>query len=246
MRLLLSLSLLLLAACQTTNKQAALPTSERLTDVKTQKLTSLEQDLITQDLALGQPLYIRIFKEEKYLETWLKDPETKIFEPFKRYPICKYSGNLGPKLKEGDKQAPEGFYKFGAEQMNPWSEFHLSFNIGYPNEYDRAHGRTGSNIMVHGDCKSVGCFAITDGYMEEVYLLAEASIANGHDVPVHIFPFKMTDINMARHSGSGWIYFWENLKQGHDAFELTRIPPEARPEAYKYAFTNHDSILALY
>ena len=229
----------ILSACQTT--QTKLPTSERLVGVKGMRLSGLRNEMLSQNLELGQPAFIRIFKEEKILETWIKDEESEQFVPFKQYAICKYSGNLGPKLKEGDGQAPEGFYEIGANQMNPWSEFHLSFNLGFPNQYDRAHKRTGSHLMVHGGCKSTGCYAITDESMEEVYLMTEAAIANGHKVPVHIFPFRMTPEKMVKHSGSRWAFYWENLKQGYDAFEATKIPPKAKHQNYQYAFDIDDS-----
>ena len=88
---------------------------------------------------------------------------------FKTYPICSYSGGLGPKIQQGDRQAPEGFYLVSLEQLNPRSKYYLAFNVGFPNAYDRAYGRTGSNIMVHGDCTSSGCYAMTDAVMEEIY-----------------------------------------------------------------------------
>ena len=235
MRPLLTICILLLTACQTTQ---TLPTSERLVGVKGMRLSGLRNEMMAQNLELGAPTFIRIFKEEKTLETWVQDSDTKEFIPFKRYKICKYSGNLGPKLREGDGQAPEGFYEIGADQMNPWSEFHLSFNLGFPNKYDRAHNRTGSHLMVHGGCKSTGCYAITDKNMEEVYLMTEAAIAEGHKVPVHIFPFKMTPENMTKHSGSRWAFYWENLKQGYDAFEITKTPPKAGHHEYKYVFNS--------
>lgn len=228
----------LLCACQTTTTK--LPSSERLIGVKGMRLSGLRNEMLAQNLELGEPTFIRIFKEEGILETWVKDTHTEQFTPFKQYEICKYSGNLGPKLKEGDGQAPEGFYNIGADQMNPWSEYHLSFNLGFPNEYDRAHHRTGSNLMVHGGCKSVGCFAITDDAMEEVYLMTEASIAAGNQVPVHIFPFRMTPKAMYEHSDSGWIEYWENLRIGYDAFERTKTPPEPRTEDHKYVFEEQD------
>lgn len=232
--IIITLACALLTACQTSVTK--LPTSERLVGVKGMRLSGLRNEMLAQNLELGAPKFIRIFKEEKILETWVEDQETKEYVPFKQYEICKYSGNLGPKLKEGDGQAPEGFYEIGASQMNPWSEFHLSFNLGFPNKYDRAHNRTGSHLMVHGGCKSTGCYAITDESMEEVYLMTEAAIAQGHKVPVHIFPFRMTPENMTKYSGSRWAFYWENLKQGYDAFEATKTPPKAGQQGYKYVF----------
>src|SRR5690606_11897951 len=139
---------------------------------------------------------------------------------YKTYPICKWSGSLGPKLVEGDKQAPEGFYDVTTDWLWPESQYHLAMNIGYPNQYDRTHGRTGSYIMIHGKCFSEGCFAMKDRPIEEIYLLTEQSLlAGNHNVPIHIFPFRMTDENMARHADSVWMPFWRNLRQGYEWFE---------------------------
>lgn len=230
----LSLVLILFLAACSAHKQP--PTSERLVGVKGMKLSGLRNEMLSQNLAIGAPAYIRIFKAENVLETWVQDPQSKQYALFKTHPICNYSGTLGPKLREGDEQAPEGFYMVTADQMNPWSKFHLSFDIGYPNNYDLAHGRSGSHLMLHGGCKSQGCYAITDEAIEDVYLLTEASIANGHDVPVHIFPFRMHPRNMDRHNASQWTPFWQNLKEGYDAFEVTKIPPVARHRSGKYVF----------
>lgn len=234
-------TLLVLTACQTT-----LPTSERLELVRAQKEQALKTELASKDLQFGSPLFIRVFKEEERLETWIKDQNTGRFAPFKAYEICNFSGTLGPKLAEGDRQAPEGFYVVGAEQMNPWSSHHLSFNLGYPNDYDRAFGRTGSLLMIHGGCKSEGCFAMTNNAMEEVYLLTEASISKGNEVPVHIFPFRMTAQNMFTHRDHKWIDFWFNLKEGYDAFETSKQPPVTGHQDLRYVFKTPDRRIALY
>jgi len=220
MRPFLVIILFLLSACA-----AQLPTSERLEQVRVAKQAALEKKLTNAGLSLGAPTFIRVFKSENLLETWLQNEETGRYALFKTYPICNYSGTLGPKLAEGDHQAPEGFYTVTASQMNPWSQYHLSFDLGFPNEYDRALGRTGSHLMIHGDCKSEGCYAVTDDAIEEIYLLTEASIREGHHVPIHAFPFRMTPRNMQHHASSHWISFWKNLKQGYAEFELTKIPP---------------------
>ena len=237
-RISLILCSLFLCACVTTPTPSpqSVPTSERLEQVKAQRLASLAQEFDSQGLVLGAPVFIRVFKSERMVEAWVKSPEKDTFVPFKSYPICKFSGYLGPKLQEGDHQAPEGFYMVSSEQLNPNSRFHLSFDLGFPNAYDRAHRRTGSLLMIHGGCKSEGCFAITDGAMEEVYMMVEASIAGGADVPVHIFPFRMTEGNLAMHYALGWNPFWQNLKEGYDAFEQIKIPPKARHQSYKYVF----------
>ena len=183
----------------------------------------------------GSPVFMRIFKEENELEVWMKTGPR--YDLYKTFRICKYSGGLGPKLRQGDRQSPEGFYRVGASALNPNSQYHLSFNLGFPNEYDRAHGRTGSYLMVHGNCVSIGCYAMTDKRIEEIYGLAEAALKNGQDYfQVHSFPFRMTDNNMRRHKLSEWYGFWENLKQGYDKFERERIPPKVMVWDKRYVF----------
>ncbi len=171
------------------------------------------------------PVLMRIFKEEAELEIWKKKDDGR-FHLFKSYPVCFFSGELGPKLKEGDKQAPEGFYTVSPGLMNPNSDFHLSFNLGYPNRYDAAHGRTGAHLMVHGDCSSAGCYAMTDALIEEIYAIAREAFEGGQrEFHVHAFPFRMTEENMARHRDNRWFGFWQMLKAGYDAFEETRVQP---------------------
>ncbi|MFV0294896.1 MAG: L,D-transpeptidase family protein [Hyphomicrobiaceae bacterium] len=173
-----------------------------------------------------EPIFIRIFKEESELEVW-KQREDGRFYHFKTYPICNWSGTLGPKLKQGDRQAPEGFYTISHSQMNPNSKYYLAFNLGFPNAFDRANGRTGSSLMVHGKCKSAGCYAMTDALIEEIYGLARESFSAGHPTfEVHAYPFRMTDANMARHRKSQWFRFWTVMKQGYDYFEARHtLPP---------------------
>jgi murein L,D-transpeptidase YafK len=172
------------------------------------------------------PIFVRVFKEESELEVWKQRPDGHFYH-FKTYPICNWSGDIGPKLQQGDKQAPEGFYQVARHQMNPNSQFHLAFNLGYPNAYDRANRRTGDFLMVHGKCKSAGCYAMTDALMEEIYALAREAFIGGQEViHVHAFPFRMTDQNMARHARSQWLPFWSTLKEGYDYFEVARqLPP---------------------
>lgn len=175
-------------------------------------------------MRFGQTVYLRAFKEEAQLEVWLKPKDR--FELLKTYDICAASGELGPKQKVGDEQVPEGFYAFGPGAMNPASNYHLSFNVGYPNAFDKKLGRTGSLIMVHGDCVSIGCMAMTDDGIDEIYTLVDAAHDAGQaSVPIHLFPFRMTDANLKRHQRSEWISFWKNLKEGYDLFEQDRLPP---------------------
>ena len=176
------------------------------------------------DAKVGDPVFIRIFKEESLLEVWIKPADEYLL--FKQYPICAFSGHLGPKLKEGDKQSPEGFYKVTKHLLNPKSKFHLAFNLGYPNAYDKAHKRTGSYLMVHGACVSVGCYAMTNAKIEEIYKLVDQALKDGQKyVQVHAFPFRMTEENMAEHEGSQWYDFWTELKEGYDYFEAEKLPP---------------------
>lgn len=198
---------------------------------------SLEGDLAAEGLRFGDPVFIRIFKEERELELWVRETGKQSFRLFRSYPVAAMSGTLGPKLAEGDRQAPEGFYFVDSSRMNPDSRFHLSFNLGYPNAYDRAHGRTGSLIMVHGNRVSIGCFAMTDPKIEEIYTLCDAAHRNGQPFfRVHSFPFRMTAERTDLAAGHQWIGFWRNLKEGHDAFERTRIPPDASVRGKRYVF----------
>ena len=139
------------------------------------------------------PIFIRIFKEKLELEIW-KQREDGRFYHLKTYPICNWSGDLGPKVRQGDRQAPEGFYTVTREQMNPDSNYHLAMNLGYPNAFDRSQGRTGEVLMIHGKCKSAGCYAMTDALIEEIYAIAREFFLGEHDsFQVHAFPFRMTE-----------------------------------------------------
>ncbi|SMQ86314.1 Murein L,D-transpeptidase YafK [Devosia lucknowensis] len=173
----------------------------------------------------SEGMVIRIFKEESVLEVW-KKTATGTYKHFKSYEICAYSGDLGPKFKEGDRQSPEGFYTITPGLMNPRSSYYLSFNTGFPNKFDRVHGRTGSDLMVHGDCSSRGCYAMTDEGIAEIYALARETFKGGNtSFQLQIFPFRMNTANMARHATSPHMDFWKDIKEGHDYFELTKTPP---------------------
>jgi len=212
-----------------------IPSSEKSQDAYRRVAPELNRKMTKIGAALGDAVFIRIFKKERMLEIWLRKGLT--YEKFKSYSICHHSGTLGPKLREGDKQSPEGFYTVGASQLNPNSDYHLSFNLGFPNEYDKIHNRTGSLLMIHGRCSSVGCFAMADFRMDEIYAIVESAIISGqHQVPVHIFPFKMTTANMTAMKNSKWIHFWENLKEGYDYFEGHRSPPIVTVENRRYKF----------
>lgn len=200
------------------------PAVRDIVEICTRVAPHLTEALATRGLTLGAPLFLRIFKEERTLEAWVDDGERHRL--FRSYAICNHSGNLGPKLKEGDRQSPEGFYRVSKDALNPNSRFHLSFNLGFPNAYDRSHDRTGSFLMVHGACASIGCYAMTDPGIEEIYILVEAALEAGQNaVPVHAFPFRMTDTRLARETSNRWHGFWQELKVGYDAFLSTGQPP---------------------
>lgn len=209
------------------------PGTADLDDVRKRVQPKLVEALAEKGLELGSRIYIRIFKHTSELELWIEGENG--FELAKIYPICTYSGALGPKLKEGDDQSPEGFYQVSARQMNPNSNFHLSFNLGFPNAYDRAYGRTGSFLMVHGGCVSVGCYAMTNRGIEEIYLAAQAAHEGGQQAfDVHAFPFRMSDANLAHHQGSEWFEFWQDLKPAYDIFEATRQVPQVKVKGKSY------------
>jgi murein L,D-transpeptidase YafK len=182
------------------------------------------------------PILIRLFKEESEIEVWKQDASGR-FALLKTYPVCRWSGELGPKTREGDRQAPEGFYTVTPGQMNPNSHYYLSFDIGYPNAYDRAYGRTGSNIMVHGDCSSRGCYAMTDEQILEIYALArESFLGNQQSFQVQAYPFRMTPLNMAKHRDNPNMPFWKMLKEGNDHFEITHLEPKVNVCEGRYVF----------
>ncbi len=172
------------------------------------------------------PVFVRIFKDESELEVWKQRDDGRFYH-FKTYPICNWSGELGPKLTQGDRQAPEGFYNITPVLMNPNSKYYLSFNLGYPNAYDKALGRTGDSVMVHGKCRSAGCYAMTDALVEEIYgLTREALKAGQPSFQVQAFPFRMTDARMAEMKKHKWYPFWRTLKEGYDYFERYKLPPQ--------------------
>lgn len=221
----------------TTNAYATnIPSSARSLKSIAKVETNLIDQLKQKNLKYGSAIFIRIFKQPGVLELWIESDDGK-FKKFKDYDICTFSGELGPKLKEGDNQSPEGFYFVNASRLNPWSRFHLSFNLGYPNEYDRHHGRTGSALMVHGNCVSIGCYAMTDEYINEIYALASAALASGQPFfRVHSFPFNLDDKSLAEHRDSKWHSFWTNLKQGNDYFIENGTPPNVSVEGGNYTF----------
>jgi murein L,D-transpeptidase YafK len=226
-RVLLASAAVLMAV--TTAACASSTSGLNVTSGRTAHLKPVPEHLMLKMAELGMtkedPIFMRIYKEESKLEVWKRN-STGLYAKLHDYEICKYSGELGPKFKEGDKQAPEGFYTVRPQHMNPNSQYHLSFNLGYPNPFDRAHNRTGAHLMVHGDCLSAGCYAMEDPYIEEIYALAREAFDGGQEAfQVQAFPFRMTPENLARHRDSPHKPFWMNLKDGADHFDLTLQPP---------------------
>jgi murein L,D-transpeptidase YafK len=193
-------------------------------------------ELDAKNMEKESPILVRIFKEEAELEVWKQD-KTRQFALLRTYPICRWSGQLGPKIKQGDRQAPEGFYTITPSLMNPNSNYYLAINTGFPNAYDRANGRTGAFLMIHGDCSSSGCYAMTDEQIAEIYALARESFFGGQkSFQVEAFPFRMTPLNMARHRNSPHMAFWKMLKQGYDHFEVTHREPKVDVCEKRYVF----------
>jgi len=206
-------------------------------DAITRRSPRLSKELAAKNLKLGAPVFVRIFKESRELEIWMKHQENGKFQHVRTWKIAAMSGKLGPKLAEGDMQAPEGFYYVDRSRMKPDSDFHLAFNIGYPNSYDLAHNRTGSFIMVHGNRVSIGCFAMTDYWIEEIYTLCAQALKNGQPFfRVHVFPFRMTEERLSKEANSPWHAFWKNLKQGYDWFEQKKTPPNVNVSGKRYIF----------
>ena len=211
------------------------PDSRRLQSVEDRVAPGLQMALEKAGFDYGAPVYLQFFKEEKLLDLYIE--KNGAYELYKTYEVAAASGSLGPKICEGDGQSPEGFYEVFPKQMNPNSSFHLSFNLGFPNRYDKSHGRTGSFLMVHGSYVSVGCYAMTDEKIEEIYLLCDAALRRGQkSFQVHCFPFRMTEDNLDEHNSSPWCSFWLNLKQGYDFFARHRVPPRVNTEHGIYMF----------
>lgn len=188
-------------------------------------------------------ILMRIFKKESVLEVWKRTREGR-FALLKSYPICRWSGQLGPKRRQGDRQAPEGFYAISARQMNPYSAYHLSFDTGYPNAYDRAQGASGSALMVHGICSSAGCYAMTNRQISEIFALARDALAAGQGAfQLQAYPFRMSAENMAKHRADPNIDFWRQLKEGYDHFEATAQEPQVSVVGARYAFAGRTPAL---
>jgi len=220
---------LALAGCET---DGTAPTARSLQPISPAMLADIEQ----KNMSKESPILVRLFKEEAELEIWKEDKNGR-YALLKTYPICRWSGELGPKIKAGDRQAPEGFYTITPGLMNPNSNYYLAINTGFPNSYDRANGRTGSFLMIHGDCSSAGCYAMTDEQIAEIYALARESFFGGQRAfQIQAYPFRMTPLNMAKHRNSPHMAFWKMLKQGYDHFEVSRREPKIDVCEKRYVF----------
>jgi murein L,D-transpeptidase YafK len=199
----------------------------------------LAERLAAKGLAKGSPIYIRIFKASSELELWMQKGDRYVL--LDTYPVCHWTGTIGPKLREGDRQSPEGFYSVSARQMRLVGRWRSAFNLGFPNAYDQLNKRTGSYILVHGGCSSTGCFAMTDLIQDEIYGLAREAHNKGQfRFQVHVFPFRMTDEAMAAHADSPWLSFWQDLKPAYDAFERTKVPPRIAICGLRYSVGEGD------
>ena len=201
-------------------------------ELSPQMLATLQQKNMPKD----SPLLIRIFKEESELEVWKQDTSGR-YALLKVYPICRWSGDLGPKVKEGDRQAPEGFYPLTPGLMNPNSNYYLAINTGFPNVYDRANNRHGAFLMIHGDCSSRGCYAMTDEEIGEIYSLARDAFLGGQkEIQLQAYPFHMTPANLARHRNNPNLAFWQMIKQGDDHFQVSHLEPKVNVCDRRYVF----------
>jgi murein L,D-transpeptidase YafK len=207
-------------------KAAHQPAATPLPPKATQQLSPALIALLRQkNMPIHSPVLLRVFKEESELEVWKQDV-TGHFALLKTYPICKWSGDLGPKMHEGDRQAPEGFYTISPTQMNPNSNFYLAINTGFPNSFDKANDRDGTFLMIHGNCASIGCYAMSDDGIADIYALAREAFVGRPSFQVQAYPFRMTPQNLARHRNSPNLAFWMTLKIGNDHFETTHLEPK--------------------
>jgi murein L,D-transpeptidase YafK len=223
--LLAALAFLCLPALLAFAEAESVPSTRRSDAAYARQALALERALAAKGLQLGAPVYLRLTKSPAELTAYVEDADGA-FTAFRTWPVCSVSGSLGPKTREGDGQAPEGFYRVTPAQMNPASSYHLSFNLGYPNAYDRAHDRTGSFLMVHGSCVSIGCFAMTDEGIEEIWTLMQAAFEAGQRaIDVHIFPFPMTPEALEAEADHPYAAFWANLAPAWTQFaETARVP----------------------
>lgn len=228
--LLLLLSLILMG-----NTKPYPPDSKRAADIRAKVWPSLQKQMKNMGLQDDQPIYVRVFKENNLLEIWIKSGRE--YKLFNKYIICYYSGGLGTKTKTGDNKCPEGYYAIKPAQLNPVSNYRLAVNIGYPNKLEQQLGYTGNSIMIHGYCASIGCYAMNDQQIEEIYtLIYEALLHGQQSIELNIYPFKMDTENMRLHADSPYFTFWKSLKGGYEIFEKTHVPAVVSVVNKRYAF----------
>lgn len=217
----------------------ALPETARSKAAVERHEAALKRDLMAAGFAADAKVYFQIIKADGKMTAYVEEADGT-YRAFRSWPICRYSGGLGPKRREGDGKSPEGVYRVGPSAMNPASSYHLSFNLGFPNAYDRAQGYTGSYLMVHGACVSIGCYAMTDDGIEEIWTLIQLAFEGGQrSVPVHIFPFEMTQVNMALARGHAGYAFWQEIAPIWAAFDASATLPDVRIEAGRYVLAAH-------
>jgi murein L,D-transpeptidase YafK len=231
-RVLAVSSLLFVAACSTSTHQTAYTNARAVTPIPAATLAAMERIDSNRDA----PILIRAYKKESEIEIW-KLTHSGRYALMKSYPVCRWSGKLGPKLREGDRQVPEGFYTVTASQMNPNSSQWLAFNVGYPNAMERSLGRDGGDIMVHGTCSSRGCFAMTNEQIEEIYAVMREAFQGGQKtIQFQSYPFRMTAENLVKFRNDENFEFWKNLKEGSDRFEVTKKEPAVGFCGSRYTF----------
>ncbi|KRB62634.1 hypothetical protein ASE04_00160 [Rhizobium sp. Root708] len=233
----ISLMALALAGC---NDALESTTQVDLSKVKNKVEEPLPSRILSEmsakNMDRNSPIMIRIFKEEGALEIWKAKTDNR-FDKIADYKICAWSGRLGPKVKQGDRQAPEGFYNLSRANLNPNSKYYLAINTGFPNRYDAVNGRNGTDLMIHGACSSSGCYSMTDEQVLQIYAFARDAFKGGQtSVQLQAFPFRMTAENMVKHRLNQNIEFWNMLKVGYDNFEVTKRPPDVNVCEKKYVF----------
>ncbi|HVV56565.1 MAG TPA: murein L,D-transpeptidase family protein [Mucilaginibacter sp.] len=230
-----SLLFLLVFLLSATHPVQKIPDSPRAANIRARIWPRLQRDLKAAGLRDDQPVFIRIFKKPGILELWVRSGNR--YKLFREYLVCTYSGGLGTKKRSGDGKSPEGYYTIQPKQLNPVSNYHLAINIGYPNPLERQRGYTGDEVMIHGDCKSIGCYAMTDPMIEEIYTMAYEAFLHGQKtIQVDIFPFRLTNKNLDAYSEWPDYHFWEQLKPGYDIFEKTHVPPVVEVAKGNYSF----------
>ena len=217
------------------NLKTDLPDSKRARDVRANIWPKLQKELNDKGYKANQPIYLRIFKDQDQLEVWVRYGTA--YRLFKTYEICYFSGGLGTKTRSGDGKSREGFYTIEPKQLNPVSKYHLAINVGYPNKVEQLKGYSGDAVMIHGYCASIGCYAMTDARIEEIYTLVYKAFEGGQQkINLDIFPFHMDKAHMDFYSHQPYLSFWKTLKPGYDLFEKNHIPPDALIKGKDYSF----------